>query len=138
MDVPGKREKETILVAAGIIERGGKILIARRREETHAGGKWEFPGGKLETGETPEECLKRELLEELGVDVAVGEFLGSFSHEYDDRTVELFAFRVAINSGEPRPIDHSEVAWVDRKDLLTYELAEADVPIAKIIQTGKR
>ena len=81
-------------VTCAIIENEGKILIARRAADQKLAGKWEFPGGKVEDGESPEECLKRELEEEFGIQVEVGEFITSNNHHYDHISIELLAFHV--------------------------------------------
>ncbi len=82
-----------IEVAAGLVFRGGKLLLTQRHPEAHLGGLWEFPGGKREPGETFEQCLARELEEELGIEVTVGELIESITHVYPERTVHLRFFR---------------------------------------------
>ena len=116
-------------VTAGIIEKDGKILIARRK----AGAKWEFPGGKLEEGETPEECLKRELKEELNFDVEVRDFVASSKFYLKGREAELIAYKVFYISGELRLCDHEEIKWVRLSELKNYEFTTPDVPIVKKI-----
>ena len=117
-------------VTCAIIEDGDKILIARRAADQNIAGKWEFPGGKVEEGESPEECLKRELEEEFGIQVEVGEFITSNKHHYDHISIELKAFRTKYISGEFTLSDHDKIEWVSPDELLDYDLAEADVPIA--------
>ncbi|OGI01240.1 MAG: hypothetical protein A2Y25_01775 [Candidatus Melainabacteria bacterium GWF2_37_15] len=118
-------------VTAGIIEKDGKVLIARRKSGKCIGAKWEFPGGKLEVGETLEECLKRELKEELDVEVKVGEFVASSKFICKNREIELVAFRVAYISGDIVLIDHDEVQWVKPSELRNYEFTLPDVPIVE-------
>jgi len=118
-------------VTCAIIENEGKILIARRAKDQKLAGKWEFPGGKVEDGESPEECLKRELEEEFGIQTEVEEFITSNKHHYDHISIELMAFRIKYISGEFTLVDHDEIQWVKPEELLDYDLAEADIPIAK-------
>ena len=120
-------------VTCAIIENNGKILIARRAQDQKLAGKWEFPGGKVEDGESPEECLKRELEEEFGIQAEVGEFITSNTHHYDHISIELFAFHVKYISGDFTLTDHDIIEWVAPAELLNYDLAEADVPIAQVV-----
>ena len=100
-------------VTCAIIESIGKILIARRAQDQKLAGKWEFPGGKVEDGESPEECLKRELEEEFGIQTEVGEFICSNKHHYDHISIELMAYRVKYISGEFTLTDHDTIEWVN-------------------------
>ena len=120
-------------VTAGIIEKDGKILIAMRKSGKCIGAKWEFPGGKLEPGETLEECLKRELKEELNFEVEVGEFVASSKFICKEKEIELMAFRVTYVSGDIVLTDHDEVQWVMPSELKNYEFTAPDVPIVKKI-----
>jgi len=122
-----------IRVTAAIFENEGKILIAQRKRGKHLGLKWEFPGGRIENDETPEECLKREIAEEFNVDIKVGDFVGSSIHSYKRGKIELIAFRVNSYSGQLKLNDHEKIQWVHPRDILSYDLAEADIPIAKTI-----
>jgi mutator protein MutT len=126
-----------IPVVAGIL-RGddGRILFARRHLHSRHGGLWEFPGGKIETGETPPEALARELLEELGVEVAVGAELLRVEHAYPHATVELIALECTLVRGTPEPVDCWQVEWVRREDLLSFPMPEADLPIARLLAGG--
>ena len=122
-------------VSAGIIEKDGKILIAHRKTGKCVGQKWEFPGGKVEAGETTEECLKRELKEELNIEVEIIEHFSTGMFECENRDIELIAYRVKYLSGEIRPVDHDEIKWVSPHELTNYEFTLPDVPIAqKILQ----
>jgi len=118
-----------IKVTAAIIEKDGKILIAKRRKNDPLKDKWEFPGGKIEPNETPEECLRRELREELGVDTRIGEFICSSKYEYSHISIELLAYRVYHLTGEFKTYDHEEIKWVVPSDLSSYDFPEADAPI---------
>jgi len=119
-------------VTAAVIEQGGKILLARRKGGALA-GKWEFPGGKLEPGETPEACLKRELMEEFGVDTEIGAFVCSSKFEYKHLPIELLVYRARHLSGEFRLTDHSAIEWVKPEDLSKYDLSSADIPVVGIL-----
>jgi len=115
-------------VVAAVIERDGKILIARRRAGTHLAGLWEFPGGKREPGETLEEALGRELVEELATPGIVGEVIETVEWAYPDKRVQLHFFRCHLKD-EPRPLEGQEIAWVERADLPRYEFPAADAAL---------
>lgn len=122
-----------IRVTAGILENNGRILLAKRSKDDPLKDKWEFPGGKIEKGETPEACLRRELHEELGIDAEIGDFLCAAKHSYDHISVELLFFRVKSYTGDPTPMDHEEIRWVSPSDFHTYDFPEADKPIIQLI-----
>lgn len=117
-----------ILVTAGIIYRGKEILIARRSATKHLGGLWEFPGGKVEEGETEMECLKRELEEELGIVVDVGDFFMENEHQYGAKKILLKAYICEHVSGEFVLNDHDCIEWVGKERFRDYNFAPADVP----------
>lgn len=117
---------ETIDVAAGLIFRDGKLLIAQRRAGDHLGGIWEFPGGKREAGESYEACLRRELLEELGVEVEVQGLIEEILHSYPDRSVRLRFFRCRLPRDEPQPRGCQALAWVSAGELAGYSFPAAD------------
>jgi len=123
-----------IEVAAGIIYREGRYLIARRKPGVHLGGYWEFPGGKREEGESLEECLHRELFEELSIRVDVPIPYRIIRHAYPERTVELHFFRCAIEQGEAAPIDCEEIRWVLPEELAQFEFPPADRVIIDALQ----
>jgi len=108
---------KVIDVAAALIFRDGKLLIAQRRAGSHLGGLWEFPGGKREPDETFEQCLVRELREELGVESSVGELFEEVTHAYPEKTVRLKFFICRLAQGEPRPLGCAAVKWVSWSDL---------------------
>ena len=120
---------QPLAVTAALVFRDGRLLITQRRPGDHLGGLWEFPGGKLEPGETPEDGLRRELREELGIDVAVGERFADIEHEYPGRRVRLEFFRCTITRGEPAPLGCAALAWVTRAELDRYEFPAADATL---------
>ena len=123
-----------VIVIAAIAVRSGRVLIARRGPTQKLSGLWEFPGGKLEAGETPELCLAREIAEEFGIDVRVGTFLASNLHHHDHGVIDLRAYQVEWPDTEYQPVEHDDVRWVKGGEILGYELAPADIPIAKAVQ----
>jgi 8-oxo-dGTP diphosphatase len=116
-------------VSAGLVFRSGQLLIAQRRKGAHLGGLWEFPGGKRETGETFEECLMRELYEELGVRVEVGPPFESLTHAYPDKTVHLQFFLCRLLQGEPQPLGCAALKWVNQQELPAYNFPAADAQL---------
>jgi 8-oxo-dGTP diphosphatase len=117
-----------VQVAAAVIERGGLILIGQRKRGSKHSLKWEFPGGKLEAGETPQAALARELREELGIQAEIGEQLDSYDVQYPGGGVtRLFFFHVTTFTGEPRNLDFEQIAWERRDRLSTYDFLEGDV-----------
>src|SRR5947208_3418888 len=115
-----------IEVAAGLVFRQGKLLITQRHADVHLGGLWEFPGGKREPNESFEQCLPRELREELGIEVVVGELLESLTHEYPEKTVHLRFFRCEWKQNEPQPLGCLALRWVTAVELENYEFPAAD------------
>ena len=118
-------------VTAAVIEKDGKILIAKRRTGDRHGGRWEFPGGKIDTGETPEECLKRELKEELGVEAEIGEFICSSVFKYMFVPLELLVYKARHISGKFRALDHDELRWVEPSELAKYDFVKVDMKVVK-------
>lgn len=118
--------KERIEVSAGLVFRQGRVLIAQRHPQAHLGGLWEFPGGKRHDGESFEECLARELWEELGIEVEVGERFESVTHEYPERIVHLEFFVCRWQRHEPRALGCPAFAWVRPAELARYEFPAAD------------
>ncbi len=123
-----------LTVIAGIIEREGTILIAQRKRTDRLAHKWEFPGGKLEAGETPEQCLVRELREEFGIETEVTGFVGASIHTYDHVSIELLAYTTVYQSGDFVLNDHEAIRWVPIAELTDYDFAEADRPIVRQLQ----
>ena len=122
-------DNEPITVAAGLIVRDGRYLIARRKRGVHLEGLWEFPGGKLEGGETLEQGLRRELREELGVEITRPVPFRVIRHAYPEKTVELHFFSCGIASGEPQPIGCDDVRWVAPGELAAFDFPPADRPL---------
>jgi 8-oxo-dGTP diphosphatase len=118
-------------VAAAVIGRDGKILIARRKRSDTMGGYWEFPGGKVEPGETPEMCLKRELKEEFGIDAEIGPFFASSVFTYYRIPIELVVYSVERFSGEINVNDHEEARWVTPGELCGYDFVSPDRPVVE-------
>ncbi|HZX64464.1 MAG TPA: (deoxy)nucleoside triphosphate pyrophosphohydrolase [Myxococcales bacterium] len=122
--------KRRILVVAALIERGDEVLVARRKPEGERANLWEFPGGKVEAGEGERAALARELREELGVRVQVGELYARVEHPYPDVQVELALYRAALHGGqEPKPLAAQEIRWAKRRELPGLAFCEADVPL---------
>jgi mutator protein MutT len=119
-------DKKHIEVSAALIFHNGKLLITRRHAGAHLGGIWEFPGGKREPGETFEQCLARELREELGIEVEVGELFEKISHAYAEKNVHLKFFVCRLISGQPQPLDCAAFKWVEKTELADYEFPAAD------------
>jgi 8-oxo-dGTP diphosphatase len=120
-------------VTAGVIEKDGKILIAKRKTGKCIGAKWEFPGGKLEENETLQECLKRELKEELDIEVEVKDYIVSSFFVCNDVEIELLAYKVEFISGNFTLTDHEEIKWVSPSELSTYDFTIPDIPIVEKI-----
>jgi len=118
-------------VTAAVIEKDGRILIAKRRKGDLHGGRWEFPGGKIDLGETPEECLERELREELGIEAEIGEEICRTSFSYMLVPLELIVFSARHVSGEFRALDHDEIKWVTPAELDKFDFVKADITVVK-------
>ncbi|WP_342348324.1 8-oxo-dGTP diphosphatase MutT [uncultured Nitrospira sp.] len=129
------QESPPIVVAAAIIWQKDRILLSRRKPESYLGGLWEFPGGKKEFGETLEDCLRREVKEELGVEISEPVWFHALHYQYPEKMVELYFYTCSIILGIPQALECAEVAWVHKHDLISYEFPPADIPvIRKIIQ----
>lgn len=126
---------KTVDVAAGLVFRSAKLLITRRQADAHLGGLWEFPGGKREPGESFEVCLARELREELGIEVAVGELVESLVHAYPEKTVSLKFFRCQWQQHEPQPLGCSAFKWVTTSELNDYPFPAADARLLARLHT---
>ncbi|MED4785223.1 8-oxo-dGTP diphosphatase MutT [Brevibacillus choshinensis] len=124
-----------IEVAAAIIQNTqGQLLIARRKKGKSQEGMWEFPGGKIEQGETVEACLQRELREEMNISIAPYEPFGVNDHFYGSTHIRLFAHMTKYISGEISLVDHDEYRWVERDQLQEYLFAPADIKFVEMLQ----
>ena len=120
-----------IVVAAGIVQRDGKIMVCQRKAGKANGLKWEFPGGKLEPGESPEAALERELLEELGIQTRTCRIYDAKHRMESGRELLILFYFSEILSGEPQPIDCADIAWVLPSTLPQFDLAPADAEVAR-------
>jgi 8-oxo-dGTP diphosphatase len=128
---------ECVVVAAAVVERDDAFLLTRRLKGTHLAGRWEFPGGKCETSERPEECLVREIQEELAAGVRVGDRILVTRHAYPERTVELHFFRAQLLNA-PTPQLGQQMRWVPRTELASLELPDADADLIRLLTSGER
>jgi mutator protein MutT len=140
LNPPGSHHNEAspVEVAAGLVFRDGKLLITQRSADAHLGGLWEFPGGKRERNETFEECLQRELMEELGIKVVVGELFDSIVHHYPERSVDLRFFHCRWLLHEPRPILCAQLAWIGPDELASYSFPAADALLLDKLRNERR
>lgn len=122
-------------VTAAIIEKEGRVLAARRRAGSHLAGYWEFPGGKIEEGETPEVCLRRELTEEFKIDSNIGLFVGESIYDYGTKVIRLMAYLVEHVEGEFELIDHDDMRWLSLDELNEVNWAPADIPLVDKYKT---
>ncbi|MFD2698980.1 (deoxy)nucleoside triphosphate pyrophosphohydrolase [Paenibacillus shunpengii] len=121
-----------IEVAAAIIEdTDGRILIARRREGKSQAGLWEFPGGKIEVGESPEACLVRELQEEMNIEIEPYAFFAVNEHAYETVTIRLIAYKANMRGGTIELSDHDEYRWIQVGEMAGYSFAPADIPFVE-------
>jgi len=121
--------KKDIHVVGAIIQRDGKILCAQRGDKKTLAYKWEFPGGKIEQGESPEAALKRELQEEMACEIAVGEQADHTVYEYDFGIVHLTTFFCTLVKGEPQLSEHVAMKWLKPADIASLDWAPADIPV---------
>lgn len=122
-------DSRRIQVACAIIEADGLVLAAQRSEKMSMPLKWEFPGGKIEPGETAQECLRRELLEEMGISVEIDGQLPATSHQYDDFVITLHPFVCRKGRGEIVLHEHRAIRWIAPEQMLELDWAEADLPL---------
>jgi 8-oxo-dGTP diphosphatase len=136
---PSSSTRSTVVeVAAALIFRSGRLLITQRHAKAHLGGLWEFPGGKREPGENYEECLAREIREELGVEIAVGKCFAEITHAYPEKHVHLKFFLAQLTAGEPRTLDCAAVKWVTKTELNDYVFPAADVQLLAKLRKNRR
>jgi 8-oxo-dGTP diphosphatase len=119
----------TLTVVAAVIVRDGRVLLTQRAEGSHLALHWEFPGGKVEAGESPPEALRREILEELGVDSSIDAPFAFNWHDYGERRVLLLTYTVRLTSGVPHAIGCRDLGWFTRAEVASLKLPPADGPI---------
>ena len=127
--------KPMIEVTCAIILDGERVLVTQRSDEMPHPLKWEFPGGKLKTGETPEGCIIREIREELGVEISVRQMLPSVKHTYSNNIVKLIPFVCMIKHGDISLLEHRSYRWVHRSELEQIDWLEADVEVVALINS---
>lgn len=126
-------------VVAALIWQGEKFMICQRPAHKARGLLWEFVGGKVEAGETPQEALIRECREEIGVLLSVGDVFMDVTHEYPDLTVHLTLFHATIAEGEPQMLEHNDIQWITPEEIPNYDFCPADVEILdRIMQEFNR
>lgn len=125
---------ETVIVTAAVITDGKKVLITQRKKDSNHGLKWEFPGGKLEEGEDPEDCIVREIKEELNIDIEVQDIFKVVMHRYGERNILLLAYLCRHTGGKPVTIGCRDISWAPVEKLMEFDLLAADICIAKKLQ----
>lgn len=120
------RKAHWIPVVAGFVRKGDMVLVGQRPENHSLAGQWEFPGGKIESGETPEQALARELSEELGIDAEVGELKLACTHHYGDVNILILFYEILFWKGEPKAIHHLMLEWIHPEDLTKRQIPEAN------------
>lgn len=124
------------VVAAILENQKGNFLIAKRKKGKKLAGYWEFPGGKIENGESPQQSLIRELYEEMNLEIEIGDYVGENIHFYDEGPIRLLAFKGKITGGEIKLTDHEEYVWIDLHNLKKVKLAPADIPFIELLVSG--
>jgi 8-oxo-dGTP diphosphatase len=130
----GLHRPQVLVVAAALFNRAGQVLIAQRPVGKALAGRWEFPGGKVDAGESERCALARELREELGIEVLSARPCMRLTHAYEDREVELSLWTVEHFSGEPRPLDAQALKWVSPAALAAEDILEADQPFIEALR----
>jgi len=124
-------------VVAAIIQRDNRFLITQRLPSEKGGLRWEFPGGKIDAGETPEQALKREIKEELGIDIAVKEFFAENVYQYSDATIKIQTFRCRMLKGEIQKLEINDFKWLTLDEMKEYDITEADLLMIEKLMTKK-
>lgn len=127
--------KQILVAAAAILNPQGQLLIAKRPDDKHQGGLWEFPGGKVEANEMVETALKRELLEEIGIEIVKCEPLVRIEHDYIDKSVVLDVWVVSSFSGEASGLEGQPIEWINPVEMDSYQFPEANLPIIAALKT---
>ena len=125
------------VVTAALIRDNQKILVAKRGRGKKFGSQWEFPGGKLDRGETPEACLRREIREELNLEIQVDEHFCTVHHQYPDSKIELMAFWCSIIGGSLKLEEHEQVRWVTVAEMKQYDFVEADLNVIAALASNQ-
>lgn len=120
-------------VVAAVIERGNRILCAQRKDKGELARKWEFPGGKIEQGETRQQALDREIEEELGIQIEIGSHIMTVEHCYTAFAIRLHTYSASITQGQPVMREHMAIRWLRREELKTLDWAPADLPVVERI-----
>ncbi len=121
-------------IAAAIIEKDGRFLIAQRAKDDSLKGLWEFPGGKVENNESLEDCLRRELYEELNIHATVAEYYCVSSFEHNNIFYDMHLFKVYNYQGQMQLHEHAAIAWVSAMDLSNYDYPQPDLPVVELLQ----
>ncbi len=121
--------KKEVEVVAAVIKKGDLFYVVQRPFKGEVGGKWEFPGGKLEPNESKEDALKREIKEELNIVINIDNFIMSSKHEYKSFIIHLHFFICSIIVGQPKLKEHIDQKWVTKEEILNIDLAEADLAV---------
>ena len=129
-------KSRSLRVVAGLIREGGRVLLTQRKPGRHLGLAWEFPGGKVEAGETDEQALRRELQEELGLEVNVGSRCFETRHVYGNREMHLLVYRCRVTAGEPQALDVNAFEWVEESRVSEREFLPADLPLVHGLANG--
>jgi mutator protein MutT len=133
---PAFGSRQVVEVSAALIFRDGKLLITQRHADTHLGGLWEFPGGKREPDETFEECLVREIREELGAEISVGKLFEEITHVYVEKSVRLKFFVCRLISGNPQAFGCAAFKWIGRTELDDFEFPAADAKLLEKLRAA--
>ncbi|HPX69486.1 MAG TPA: 8-oxo-dGTP diphosphatase MutT [Bacillota bacterium] len=126
------------IVTAAAIIRDGKVLIAQRQQGSHMEYKWEFPGGKLEPDETPEECIIREIKEEMDIDIEVDDIYKVVKFRYEEKDILLLCYLCRIIKGDLKAIECNDFRWVTKDELPGFDFVPADLPIVEKLINDKR
>lgn len=128
--------KQVDVVGAVIANERGEILCAQRSARMSQPGLWEFPGGKIEPGESPPESLQREIREELGCEIEVGDLVADITHGYPAVTVRLITYHARLTGGSPTPAEHAQLLWLPVSELDRLDWAPADIPTVERLRQG--